>query len=95
MPKRELILFFIDQHGWVDDFPIIEFFGGEQIVEDLVAAGHIATSPLDNGWTKYELTDAGRKLIHGLIHGYDPHAAGDTPSVDRAEPDARSDRGGG
>ena len=80
MPTRELILFFINQHGWVDDYPIIEFLGGERIVQDLVAAGHIATSPLDNGWTKYELTDAGRKLIDG----YDPHAAGDIPSVDCA-----------
>ena len=72
-----LILTFIDRHGgWVDDYPLIEFFGAMHVVEGLIREGHIEWSPLDNGWSKYAITDSGR----ASIRGYDPIAAGDLPS---------------
>ena len=69
-----LILTFIERNGgWVDDYPLIEFLGAMDTVLDLIAAGHIEKSPLNNGWSKYAITDSGRLLIQG----YDPVAAGD------------------
>jgi hypothetical protein len=69
-----LILRFIDRHGgWVNDYPLIEFFGAMQIVDGMIRDGHLEKSPRENGWSKYALTDSGR----ALILDYDPIAAGD------------------
>lgn len=77
----QLILAFIERNGGsVNDYPLIEFFGAMSLVEDLIAAGYIEKSSLDNGWSKYAITDSGRSLIEG----YDPVAAGDLPSTGTA-----------
>jgi hypothetical protein len=72
----QLILTFIErQGGWVDDYPLIELFGAMVLVRELIMAGQIEKSPLNNGWSKYTITDSGK----ALIQGYDPFAAGDLP----------------
>lgn len=74
-----LILTFIDRHGgWVSDYPIIEFFGARDVVDGLIRDGHVEKSPLEDGWSKYAITESGL----ALIQDYDPIADGDLPPND-------------
>ena len=56
-----LMLKFIDRYGgWVNDYPLIEFFGAMHIVDGLIRDGYVEKSPLEDGWSKYAITDSGR-----------------------------------